>query len=692
MRKAAMEEDRKKLLREARACQKRGDLKGAGDAYARAGAHEEAARAYLAGGFFTEAGRTLLLVADYDAQKAGPVNPGAKGALLKAAICFSRAGDVGQAVYLFLAVGERQRAVELLRLVGDTVNAARVEADRTGYVELVGYERAFGAQVASDLEAARRLEAAGKREAAMEVYAGLRQWTEAARVARSLGQNERAGGFFEEAGQFFEAAECYVLARNRDRALGALLKVPKNHPCYREACVQAIHTSADRSALCFELENLLSSFMASGPTNADEVDAFYALALLFETHRCFDRAVACYRKIIARDPKNQDAKDRLAAAEAEDRGASAEDFQRIVVEEQSFRQAVERHAKPRAQPSVPEKDVEPPPEPPALPELPPLPSLPDLGDPPSQIQAPEPNREVQAASPTYYVAGGGTGPIATGGLRECAMIGTRYRLEKKVGQGGMGVVYKARDLELDETVAIKFLTLGLIDEDVLGRFKQEVSLSRQFGHPNVIRMYDLGSFGEHKFITMEFLEGQDLGTLLDAGVLPFAQGIDLLIQACRALQVVHDHGVVHRDVKPDNFFFTKDGVLKVMDFGIAKKQQTHKGYTRAGTMGGTAQYVAPEQVRDFGNVTHLADLYALGCIAYKMFTGRVPFDGDEVLAVVVAHVNQPPIPPRSLNPTIPPQLGELILRLLAKHPEARVQSCRELAFLLEDLRARLKAS
>lgn len=178
---------------------------------------------------------------------------------------------------------------------------------------------------------------------------------------------------------------------------------------------------------------------------------------------------------------------------------------------------------------------------------------------------------------------------------------------------------------------------------------------------------------------MELLDGQDLGAVLKHEQLSIADAVTILVQACRALQAVHDHGVVHRDVKPENFFLTSKGVLKVMDFGIAKRSNARKGLTRAGTTAGTPQHIAPEQASDFGNVTHLADLYALGCIAYRMLTGRVPFDADEVMPILVAHLSQEPVPPRTLNPAIPPQLEAIVLRLLAKKPEQRVQSCRELA-------------
>ena len=175
-----MEDAKKKLLAEARACERRSDWKAAGDAFAQAGAHEDAARVYLVGGNFAQAGQTLLRLAEGN-------QPGAaasrKGMLLKAAICFSRAGDVARAVQIFLDVGERRRAVELLQSVGDMANAARIEADRTGRVQLVGYGAPKEAQADQALDTAHRLEAAGKHEAAMETYAQNKQWADAARLA-----------------------------------------------------------------------------------------------------------------------------------------------------------------------------------------------------------------------------------------------------------------------------------------------------------------------------------------------------------------------------------------------------------------------------------------------------------------------------------------------------------------------------
>jgi serine/threonine-protein kinase len=680
-----MEDSRRQLLSEGRLAERRGDLKAAGDAYARAGAHEDAARVYLAGGCFAEAGKSLLQLSGYGASRGAAQDPNRRSLLLRAAICFARGDDIARAVELYVVCGERGRAVELLRSVGDMVNAARLESSRGGGFELSGYARPDKVQPEDELRAAARLAATGKREAALEAYASLQQWQDAARLARELRKLDRAAEYYEAAAMPFEAAECYWALRKRDEALDSLYRVTPTHPRYRDACVMAIAACADRGVLPFELEHLAGKFCNTNPATDQEAAAFYGLAILFETNRSFEGAANCYRRLLAVRPGYRDAQERLAAATDQEQGASQQDFRRIIDEEQGFREAIKRHATPIANPvlkpgmigsdSVP--DVEPIPDLPDLPSLPSLPALPG-------------GRRLERPAPAPVAAPVAVAAPEVGPPKEGLLVNGRYELKKKIGQGGMGAVFRARDLELDEDVAIKFLAAGMVDEEILGRFKQEVSLSRQFSHPNVIRMYDIGSWGENKFMTMELLEGQDLGSIVKAGALPLDKGIALLIQAANALAIVHDHGVVHRDVKPDNFFLTKDGVLKVMDFGIAKRQSATTGLTKANVTAGTPQYLAPEQASNFGGVTHLADVYALGCIAYKIFAGTVPFDGEDVMPILLAHLSTPPRPPHELNPQIPPDLEALILQLLAKRPEQRVQSCRELAGLLGGMLTRVR--
>jgi serine/threonine-protein kinase len=261
-----------------------------------------------------------------------------------------------------------------------------------------------------------------------------------------------------------------------------------------------------------------------------------------------------------------------------------------------------------------------------------------------------------------------------------ATIASRYRLEAKIGQGGMAVVFRAFDLELEENVALKVFNVEQSSEVLVARFKQELKLSRQLIHPNIIRLYDIGLNHGHRYISMELLLGKSLKERMREPI-PFRTALGYLLQACHGLQAAHDAGVVHRDVKPDNFFVTDDGVLKVMDFGIAKQHAT-PGVTIAGAIAGTPLYMSPEQIGNFSSVTHLTDLYALGVCAYEMFTGQVPFFHAELVPLLMMHVNAQPAPPRQKNPQLPPALDAAIVKLLAKDPAQRYQSCRELA---EDL-------
>jgi len=688
-----VEPSRKQLIEQAQTLEKRGDAGSAARAYERAGAYDDAARLHLSAGNFLEAGQALLRSIDYDRRKRASLDANQRKVAFKAAICFSRAGGLREAVELFLAAGERGRAVGVLQEAGDFVNAARVEADPTGRVELLGYERpAAATEAATSVEAARTLERAGKLEAAMEAYARLKQWANAARVARGLGHSEKAAGFFAEAGQPFEAAACFREIRNPDGELAQLIRVLPADPHYRTACVRVIAIASDRAELTFELEHFLNKFVATRPSTEDEFDATYRLALLFERHDFPESAADCYRKILAARPAYRDVPDRLKAAETDYRGTAAKGYERVFREELAFRDAAKRNEAPAAATTGDEDSLGPLPDLPDLPDLPqaaaPVAHVPTMSFSRGNVSPPVAVSPAMDAVPSEFpseLTWGGASQMGVA-LEPGAVVNQRYRLDKKIGQGGMGAVWKATDLELDEIIAIKFLASQLVDEQVLGRFKQEVSLSRQFNHPNIIRLYDIGSCADQKYITMELLVGHNLGEVMRAAPLDFEQGLALLIQACYALQVVHERQVIHRDIKPDNFFITDEGVLKVMDFGIAKRHSAGRGLTRAGMMAGTPQYMAPEQANNFGGVTHLADIYALGCIAYQMFTGTVPFDAEEVMPILVAHMVQAPDPPRQRNPAIPAELDAVILKLLEKKPEARVQSCRELAAILSGIR------
>jgi serine/threonine-protein kinase len=276
-----------------------------------------------------------------------------------------------------------------------------------------------------------------------------------------------------------------------------------------------------------------------------------------------------------------------------------------------------------------------------------------------------------------------------------ATFAGRYRLEALIGEGGSATIFKAIDTELNEPVALKLFrpSTPAEAENLVARFKLELSLSRLLSHPNIIRLFDLGSHEGWRYLTMELLEGRDLALMLGEHAEPLGlrSGLRILEQVCVGLQFAHEQGVVHRDIKPQNLFITHDGIAKLMDFGIAKKLRS-AGVTVAGMVAGTPEFISPEQIKSFSSVTHLTDLYALGATAYMMFTGAPPFTHPELIGLLMAQANDRPPPLRSKNPEIPLDLEAAILKLLEKDPARRFQSARAFGVALRAIRERLEAA
>lgn len=253
----------------------------------------------------------------------------------------------------------------------------------------------------------------------------------------------------------------------------------------------------------------------------------------------------------------------------------------------------------------------------------------------------------------------------------------RYDIQEVLGSGGMGVVYRAFDREVGEAVAIKTLRpdLGGIDSTLLERFKQELRLARRITHRNVVRTYDLGEVDGLYYITMELVRGTTVATLIrDAGRLDVPATLTIGKQVCRALEVAHEEGVVHRDVKPQNLLVDPSGFLKVMDFGIARlaEHPTEPGraLTAAGVVVGTPQYMAPEQL--FGDpVDGRADLYATGAVLFECVTGRPVFEAPSLVALLARHLEDTAPDPRRLNGEVPESLARVILRALERKPADR---------------------
>ncbi|PWB70112.1 MAG: hypothetical protein C3F15_14235 [Holophagae bacterium] len=278
----------------------------------------------------------------------------------------------------------------------------------------------------------------------------------------------------------------------------------------------------------------------------------------------------------------------------------------------------------------------------------------------------------------------GSVPSRPGLLEAGAVLGGRYRIEGRLGVGGMGAVYKARDLELDRDVALKVIRPELeADPEVLARFKQEIILAREITHRNVVRIFDLGQADGIKFISMEFIAGQDLtGIIRERGPLPVDEATDIVEQVCLALDAAHQQGVVHRDLKPQNVMIDSDGRVVVMDFGIARSLQS-SSMTQTGALLGTPDYMSPEQVKG-EPVDARTDIFALGLIYYEMLTGRLPYTGDTPMATMFKRTQVKATPVRDFKPDLPPFVSDVIHRCLELQVHKRYQSARE---ILQDLTA-----
>ena len=259
-------------------------------------------------------------------------------------------------------------------------------------------------------------------------------------------------------------------------------------------------------------------------------------------------------------------------------------------------------------------------------------------------------------------------------------FGPRYRIEALLGQGGMGRVYKAYDKDLDRTVAIKVVREGAIGQsDALKRFKQELVLASKISHKNILRIHDMGDVGGLRFISMAYVEGQDLQHIIrDNPKMPLERVLKFAQQIADALAAAHAEGVVHRDLKPQNLLVDKADQIFVCDFGLAKSfEEGAIGMTRTGAFLGTPRYMSPEQVEG-KPADGRADLYSFGLILYEMVTGDVPFTGESTLKVMYQRIQEKPKSPKTLNPDLPNWLVRLIMRCLERDPAARYQNAYEI--------------
>ncbi|HEY1563646.1 MAG TPA: protein kinase [Gaiellaceae bacterium] len=265
------------------------------------------------------------------------------------------------------------------------------------------------------------------------------------------------------------------------------------------------------------------------------------------------------------------------------------------------------------------------------------------------------------------------------------LIADRYELEELVGTGGMSTVFRARDVQLDRRVAIKILHEHYAaDPEYLERFRREARAVARLSHPNIVIVIDRGDADGRQFIVFEYIEGENVKELVQrTGRLPVRGALELALAVADGLAFAHEHGLVHRDVKPQNVLVSREGEVKVTDFGIARSLHVEHGVTQTGTVLGTGEYLAPEQASG-KPVSPATDVYSLGVVLWELLAGDVPFVGENFVAVALRHLNEPPPDLRERRPDVSPRLAAAVEHALAKDPARRFPS---MAALAKELRA-----
>jgi serine/threonine-protein kinase len=623
---------------------------------------------------FSEAGQLLLKDLGVRPEDVGRLDAGRRKLAFQAAVCFVRSGAAETASKLFFGLGEHERALEVLQ-------KAREAGSRS--VGSMPAQPASSGDVAQEPVEEQTLE-----PDALVLLDDPSKPPVSAPGATFLEIAEK----LSRRGKPIEAAEAFARAGEIPRALESALRIPRDDPRYREACVLAVRFASALDELSFTIDRYLEAFLAVPPANPAECGAFFEAAQLYTSQDHFTSAQDVYRQLLSVAPDHPGAREGLEALEAAERESGR--FERVLEQEEEFRRASSDRA------MVPE----------AASPLPDLPDLPELLSRPLDPRAEtvslrgSGHRSAHASESTSTMAGGRRDstrserassrpsssetslPEAEALDRDLppgSVVAGRYRVEEKIGEGGMSAVYRVADLELGEQIALKLFTQPLTDETLVARFKQELTLSRQLQHPNIIRLYDIASVRGHRILTMELLNGSDLRSKID-NPLPIGEGIGYLLQCCAALGHAHSKGVVHRDVKPANIFLTTDGVIKLMDFGIAKRQDA-PGLTVSGTIAGTPEYMSPEQISGFERVAASTDLYALGIMAYRFFTGTVPFQHEEIMPLLMMQATAVPEEPLARNPEIPIELNAIILKLLEKDPANRFPTAESVAEALQSV-------
>jgi serine/threonine-protein kinase len=290
------------------------------------------------------------------------------------------------------------------------------------------------------------------------------------------------------------------------------------------------------------------------------------------------------------------------------------------------------------------------------------------------------SRQLQVPASTPELAE--TAALSVGSVEPGSRVAGRFVVERRLGEGGMGAVYLARDEQLGEMVALKMIAgAALLDPAAAARFRREASAARRISHPNVVRLHDIGEEQGMLFLSMEYIAGTSMAQMLARhGRVEAAQLRPWVAQICSGLEAAHQVGVVHRDLKPGNILIDETQRVKIIDFGLARLPHI-EGMTATGMILGTPEYMSPEQIRG-RNVDARSDIYSLGAVIYHALVGKPPFSGDSPIAVGFAHCNDPLKPPRSERADVPEAWSSLVARAMSKDPSSRFDSAAELAAAL----------
>ncbi len=476
-------------------------------------------------------------------------------------------------------------------------------------------------------------------------------WKLAAESAYKAKDYSKSGELYTKSGDPFSAAKVFAEGGDIDRGIKVLTMVPQDHKGYLDAIRHVIELIKTKRYLTPAANRFFRDFMHTQIIN-DNLDIIFHIAMLYERSGYYERAQELLRYISTTDQVLLDKLSLEYQAKSDEYTISI-DYSDILNQDFDAEQR-ERERERRLK----------------------------------ILNQPTPSAMNSSGEPsTQRVSSGGQNPIRISEIREGQTFGDRYTILQRIGSGGMGIVFKAKDLELDELVAIKILTPHqTLDDTAVVRFKQEIKLARQINHPNVIRIYDLGDYNGIKFITMEYFPGEQLKKIIDEnGSFSYKQGLDIAIKICSGLIAAHNKGIIHRDIKSQNIMLAIDGTVKVLDFGIAKSRD-FKGLTVDGSVLGTPEYISPEAIMQ-QNVDRRSDIYSLGIVFYEMFTGTLPITGNNIMTIVRKHLNSEFPKPREIQENLSPELEDVIIQCLEREPRNRYQSVNELIADLKILRS-----